>query len=578
MQITNERIRLTHSTTYCQRVIATEDEVRDAYMGFVNPQFLRDVVIGVDVDAVIDANRRRRSTKSSVRAQQLSECDVDGALSDVVAFSTGDIELVSLVFKYNIDRGELRKFFVELLPNEDINGLWSKHRSIAHQATTMDIYGVPHVTQAESVKAKREATIVARYGVPNAMQVPKFRESHRKAMLENHGVEFNFQRINEGWRESFLSDLCECDGWADLPSDFQIYRKDFIPGYGEVSRVEALLGFWRDVNGSLVSYPDNPLFDLVNVNRTWLKQYRDAGLCLVDEKYLDCISSYEYMVEQALDEFGVSYVRNNRTTIGLELDFYIPELNLAIEVNPSSTHNSNEFALSSGRAFHGLSKSKSVDYHYDKYIKCRDIGITLIQLFEYDMVPSVFETVTKPRLRHAVCGCDVIDVSDVDLVSITDEEGCSFLSAHHMRGACSPAKCYGFVKSGELIGVAAVEDKGGEFSLSRLCFKQGVQVAGVLQAVVARFFSDFQSADALVAYSDNNYGSGGFYAESGAEFVGETGPSLVLVSHSDPTDRLYDETDRDVEYVELYKPHQTDDKLGYDRIFTPGYKIWKFKR
>lgn len=105
----------------------------------------------------------------------------------------------------------------------------------------------------------------------------------------------------------------------------------------------------------------------------------------------------------------------------------------------------------------------------------------------------------------------------------------------------------------------------------------------------------------IKTFSDNDLGDGNGYKQAGAEFIGETGPSLKFVSWSDPTDtyswqiattwgaksgvvaklsgnRTFETRSEIEKYIELEMPHRTDEKYGYDRIYTSGSKRWQFTR
>jgi very-short-patch-repair endonuclease len=63
-------------------------------------------------------------------------------------------------------------------------------------------------------------------------------------------------------------------------------------------------------------------------------------------------------------------IENSRKIIQpYELDIYIPKKKIAIEFNGLYWHSS---------------ERKEKDYHYQKYKKCKEKGIKLIQIFEDD--------------------------------------------------------------------------------------------------------------------------------------------------------------------------------------------------
>lgn len=83
------------------------------------------------------------------------------------------------------------------------------------------------------------------------------------------------------------------------------------------------------------------------------------------------ISKYEKEVADIISAFySGECIRNDRSVLnGKELDLYYPEKKIAIEYNGDYWH-SEEF--------------KDGGYHYNKYKQCRDLGITLVSIFEYD--------------------------------------------------------------------------------------------------------------------------------------------------------------------------------------------------
>lgn len=61
---------------------------------------------------------------------------------------------------------------------------------------------------------------------------------------------------------------------------------------------------------------------------------------------------------------------NYRKLIGLELDFYLPKLKLAIEFN--------------GTYWHSIENGTPKDYHYQKSVLCREKQVRLIHIYEFE--------------------------------------------------------------------------------------------------------------------------------------------------------------------------------------------------
>lgn len=80
-------------------------------------------------------------------------------------------------------------------------------------------------------------------------------------------------------------------------------------------------------------------------------------------------SKYEQEISDYISTFyNGDLIKNDRFILnGKELDLYYPEKKIAIEFNGDYWHSS-EF--------------KNEDYHYNKFKQCRDLGITLVSIFE----------------------------------------------------------------------------------------------------------------------------------------------------------------------------------------------------
>lgn len=609
MRKTDEYIQLANTTMYFPKVQVTIEELTNAYKyGHVQPNFLRQVVSDTDmVNTVITTNKKTRPNSRDGYTYLVDKWTNYNSYDDVVKFSNGQIDTIDLVFKYSIPYKKLRQFFKDLLPDVDVDNLWKKHKKHAQKQTSKIVYGVDHVSRLQDVQDKRTQTTQERYGVDNAMQSQILKDKYKQTMLEKYGVEHNFQMIDtvDNWKHTFYNTLILDKRWATILGDwdfftqnYNIKRRYFVVSLN-TDPVDKLLTDWATLYGA-VKYPDNTLFKLpFQFSSSWLKYYHDKQLCDVNDKYLTVnISQYEKLLIDLFDSHNIEYQRNVRTILnGLELDFYFPELSLAIEVNPNKTHNSNLFAIESDRVMFDSVKEKT--YHYYHYKLCTDKGITLIQLYSFDLEPVAFHTKTAPRLLQQILGYDErIYARKVSLSKVGDiKEARAFLNQYHTQGAGRAHDYYEFRYNGDLVAVASfTRTRNNDVELKRLCFKPGIQIIGGLSKLIKTYFRD-TGVESIISYSDNNYGNGNGYATAGAQFIRETGPSLVFISPTNSSDRYSwqvatpwsmksgiiskdvnweNQTDNPQEYVEKYLSHKLDDKVGYDAIYTAGSKLWKF--
>ena len=82
-------------------------------------------------------------------------------------------------------------------------------------------------------------------------------------------------------------------------------------------------------------------------------------------------------VRSILEELGIKYSFNNRSIIKpKEIDFYLSDYKIGIEINDTWSHNSED---------HPFSEPKDKYYHQNKTKECWLIGVRLIHLFENDI-------------------------------------------------------------------------------------------------------------------------------------------------------------------------------------------------
>ena len=112
-------------------------------------------------------------------------------------------------------------------------------------------------------------------------------------------------------------------------------------------------------------FSEHNVRDIFNISKKELKQFRLCNNCMQQfstSKYEDDIADYI-----STFYFG-ELVRNFRDTISpYELDLYYPEKKIAVEFNGDYWH-SEDF--------------KSKDYHYNKFKKCFESNIILVNIFE----------------------------------------------------------------------------------------------------------------------------------------------------------------------------------------------------
>ena len=269
------------------------------------------------------------------------------------------------------------------------------------EATMMREYGVRYPLQSKEVRAKGENTSISKYGG----LMTQARAALHDIFID--GNPFNHKHIQDKARNT----INENKGVFHPKQHYTELQKSTLFN-------EDL--FREFINGK--SYFESA-FEL-GVDRSTIGRYCGKYNCdeLIDKK----MSRLEVLVRMVLDQYHIRYEMNNRTILAegrskQELDFYIPDHNLAIEVGALYTHN--ELRMGRGR-----------NYHSRKSQKCQEQGITLYQWFD-DEIDNSFEVIINKILystgmisyRLGARRCEIIESTDYQVEA-------EFLNTNHIQG------------------------------------------------------------------------------------------------------------------------------------------------
>lgn len=207
-------------------------------------------------------------------------------------------------------------------------------------------------------------------------------------------------------------------------------------------------------------------------NRTKPDRIRTSSICPICNP-LNYNSGEEYQLKEFLDSYGVKYIMHDRSVIKpFELDFYIPDIKLAIEMN--------------GLFYHSEMGGKDRNYHKTKSELCENAGVQLLHIWEYewvyknDIVLSILKSklmVIDRRIFARKCVCKCIDSKTAK----------SFCEMNHLQGYVQSKYKFGLYYNDELVSVMTfgkcrsilrMNNTNGCCELYRLCSLLGTVVVG----------------------------------------------------------------------------------------------------
>lgn len=196
----------------------------------------------------------------------------------------------------------------------------------------------------------------------------------------------------------------------------------------------------------------------------------------------------------------------------LEVDFYFPELRMAVEVN--------------GLYWHSEKFGKDRNYHRRKYLACRAQGVQLVQVWEDDWYHR--REVVESMLRHRLGGSGPgIGARKTRVVSVDVSAAREFMDAFHIQGFVGATWHWGLEGPGGLVAVLSVVGKtGGDIEIVRYATAQSVP--GGFTKLLSQVEKEVHPMS-IKTFSDCEVSDGALYARSGFLVDGELPPDYSYV-------------------------------------------------
>ena len=405
------------------------------------------------------------------------------------------------------------------------------------KATNLERYGTEYYTNTNEFKEKVKHTNVEKYGVENVWSSEEIKDKIKKIMVERYGAEnYNqtiYSTINGRKRiyESFLSKL-------------ELKRIKFLSSYDDYISLKELKFKCLKCNTEFTSYDGN-------AGKIHCPNYAIEMSSMEEKDITNFIKSLTNM----------TIIENDRKVINpQELDIYIPERNLAIEYNGMYWHSD-------------LFKDKN--YHQNKFLKCKEHGIRLIQINEYDWLNK--QHIIKSIIRNLFgCSENKIYARKCFVSEISLKQYKEFLLENHIQGPVNSKYRYGLFYNSELvsvIGFGKSRFKKGEMELHRFCSKLNYSIIGGFSKLIKHFMEQNICSE-FVSYVDLNYFNGNGYFKNNFKFIELTQPNYYYWNGKDYLNRIQCQKHKLKSLLSNFDESKTEYENminnGYIRIFDSG--------
>lgn len=418
----------------------------------------------------------------------------------------------------------------------------------------LDYHGIP---KKGHKKASTEANNLRRVNVPTKEDLIRtyIDLKYTKKQMEAHynvGQETLYQ-----WLDSYdiprrsLSDACILAK--------QNQHKDIY--YGR-----------KEVLGVLESNQHNKLKSAkdLNISLSHLKKL------IKDHEIVSSDISYKSSAELDLLEYcktlrpDCTWLSGNRSIINpYELDIYCPDLDFAIEYCGLYWHSE----------FFGQKKK---DYHFQKWKKCKEKGVTLITVFENDNINLI-----QRLIRKKLFASEKIYARNCKVEKLNSKISNDFHSQHHIHGTVGGSTHYGLIYENNLKIVLSLGKSRFSDTYDWECTRMTNSDDSVIIGGASKLFKAFiryEQPKSIITFADLRFGNGSVYNHCDFKFQAYTNPNYWYFYKNNISkmySRIAFQKHKLEEKLDLYNPKDTEYQNmlnnGYDRIWDCGNAKYVYK-
>ena len=397
--------------------------------------------------------------------------------------------------------------------------------------TALNKWGVTHYSKTEEYKDKYKETALNKWGVDNPFKSEKIKDKIKEVNLEKWGVD-NYSKTDNfsiktkstslnKWGVEYYSQSDECK---------EKVRKDSLNKWGvdnfnktRVSKIDKKI-----FSDNYVEYLDNTTskyecekghyFEIKSDN--YLKRLdANIDICTIcnpigDLKSIKEKELFEFIKSNYNDEIIQSY------RDGLEIDIYLPKINLGFEFNGLYYH-SNKF--------------KDKYYHINKTKYFEEKGIRIIHIWEDDW--NYKRDVLKSQIKNWLGltdnkifarNCEIKEVKDSKIVT-------KFLNDNHIQGKIGSSLKLGLYHKDELVSLMTFNHyegrksmKSNNWNINRFCNKLNFNVIGGASKLFKHFIKN-HDVEKVISYADRDWSLGILYQNLGFKKVYESDPDYKYI-------------------------------------------------
>jgi hypothetical protein len=486
-------------------------------------------------------------------------------------------------------------------------GMASKDIRLKTKSTNIKKYGVENVFQSDLIKDKIKFSVFKKYGVDHTSQLDSTKNKIRNTLKEKYGNEVYTKTDNYKIKVKDTNNKKYGVDWYLQSADKKQKTKNYFKSnfgvenvsqtqmYKSTMKRDNLIRMYNKIlSGDRLKHLYKPLFSLDEYNGVDCQYKFKCLKCnnefldnLDDGKLPECkicfpvtphnkskmeIELFEYLSSVLKIKniiLGDNTILNNKK---MELDFYMPDYNLAIECNGNFWHSE-------------LNGKKDKFYHITKTNECQNLNIKLIHVFEDEWIYK--RDIVCERIRSILkLSKEKIYANKCVIKSIDEQTSRDFLEKTHLQGNTVSSIRLGLFYEQKLISVMtfgnyrlALGSKTEKdcYELIRYSSSEFIVVGG--SSKLLKYFIKNYNPKKIISYADKRWVSQNknMYLDNGFKLISTTSPNYWYIDKKKYLNRYYRFVFRK---STLHKKLKFFDKNltewqnmqlnGYDRIWDCG--------
>ena len=339
-------------------------------------------------------------------------------------------------------------------------------------------------------KCKMKKNNLEKWVVENPFQLESVKEKSRKTNLEKFGVEFISQSTDI--KKKIRKKISELDKDS-------VNRKREVTnlekwGVKNVSQSEEIKGKKEETNIKNWGSSNNKKAEIFRTVK-W-----KTIICTECNPINKHQSGKEILLLNYIKSIYSGEVVQNFRIERMEIDIYLPQLNLGFEFNGVWWH-SDEY------------KRKS--FHLDKTNFFTKREIKLIHIWEDDW--DIKSDIIKSQIKNWLGLSNRIWARNCHVKEVTVSDSIEFLNKNHIQGGIGSNLKLGLYYKNELISLMTFDNlegrkrmTTGNWNINRFCNKLGSTVVGGASKIFKYFIKNYE-VKRVISYSDKDWSTGGLY-------------------------------------------------------------------